>query len=51
MFLFGLTTLCFPIIGSALVQQFGFISAFDIVGFILLANSTVYLVSTLIDWN
>ena len=51
MFLLGFATLIFPILGSALVEKFGFVATFDIAGFVLLVNSAVYLISTLIDWS
>ena len=43
--------LVFPIIGSALVKAVGFQSAFDIFSLVLLINSSIYLVSTMIDWR
>ena len=49
--MFGFTTLVFPIIGSALVEHFGFRLTLDLVSIGLLLNSMVYVISTLKDWR
>ena len=49
--LYGVGTLIFPIIGSALVRKLGFRRAFDVISIVLLVTSCLYLVSTVLDWR
>ena len=49
--LFGLSTLVFPIAGSALVKSVGFRLSFDIISIGLLLNGMVYFVSGLKEWR
>lgn len=39
----------FPIVGSALNEAIGFRYAMDVIGLVLLANASVYFISTIID--
>ena len=50
MLILGFTTLLFPIVGSALVQHFGFRLALDLVSIALLLNSSIYVGFTIKDW-
>lgn len=51
MFILGATSLFFPIIGSFLVQHIGFRKSLDLMSFLLLLNSIIYLMSTVFDWR
>ena len=49
-FIFGVSCLIFPVIGSALAEHLGFRAAMDVVSGILLITSTLYHTSTIYDW-
>ena len=50
-FLLGIAMLFYTILGSAIVQAVGFRWAFDIVSIVLVISSTIYTVSTIVDWR
>ena len=47
--LYGIIMFVFPIVGSALNEAIGFRYAMDVIGLVLLANASVYFISTIID--
>lgn len=50
-FLFGFSTLVFPIVGSALVDWLGFRRACDVLSIVLLLNALIYFIVTVQDWH
>ena len=50
-FLYGISSLLFPIVGGALVKSVGFRWAIDIISIVLLTNGIIYLISVTREWR